>query len=266
MPEILYEVRGPKSLCEMTFAEVDEALKQTDIIIVPAGCIEQHGAHNPLSTDTINVQEMARCAVRRLEAEGRKVVLGPTIPFGVSPYMLSFAGSISLRTSTFIALLSDVCLSLYGHGFKNICLLLGHGGNLGSMHVVSQELTNQMPDGKVILLNYIHGLLPLFREDPEILNHGGRGETSMVMSFYPNLVQMERARVATNPEAQSHDSEYAMLFGGGVHRPIYDWRKIMETGSLGDPTGANKELGDKMYDTVSSWIADVITKEFVSKA
>ena len=39
-------------LSKMTWVEVKERLKETDIVIIPIGSIEQHGLHLPLDTDT----------------------------------------------------------------------------------------------------------------------------------------------------------------------------------------------------------------------
>ncbi|MBC8492437.1 MAG: creatininase family protein, partial [Chloroflexi bacterium] len=94
--EILYTVRGPKTLEDMTWEELSEVLKETDIVIVPVGSTEQHGPHLPLATDTIQATEIAKRTVVRLAEEGIKVVAGPTIPFGVAPYHMSFSGTITL--------------------------------------------------------------------------------------------------------------------------------------------------------------------------
>ena len=68
--EVLYTVRGPKMLEDMSWEEVAEMLQLTQTIIVPVGSTEQHGPALPLAADTIQVVEMAKQTVARLAAGG----------------------------------------------------------------------------------------------------------------------------------------------------------------------------------------------------
>jgi creatinine amidohydrolase/Fe(II)-dependent formamide hydrolase-like protein len=59
---------------------VEEALKRTDIVIVPVSSTESHGPHLPLASDAINGTEMARRTVRMLaggsnQTRHRKVII-----------------------------------------------------------------------------------------------------------------------------------------------------------------------------------------------
>ncbi len=38
---------------EMSYTDVQEILKENDVVMVPIGSCEKHGAHIPLSTDSI---------------------------------------------------------------------------------------------------------------------------------------------------------------------------------------------------------------------
>jgi creatinine amidohydrolase/Fe(II)-dependent formamide hydrolase-like protein len=76
--ETLYEVRGPKTLFEMSWPEVEEALGKTDVVIVPVGSTEQHGTHLPLGSDTLQAGDMARM-VRGCRASSRRRPLTSSI-------------------------------------------------------------------------------------------------------------------------------------------------------------------------------------------
>ena len=99
MEEVLYTIRGP-TMFEMTWEEVGEALKETDMVIVPTGATEQHGPHLPLGTDTMGVVEFARRTAAQLEEEGIKALVAPPVPFGISSYHMPFPGTISLHNTT----------------------------------------------------------------------------------------------------------------------------------------------------------------------
>ena len=51
--EVLYEVRGPKTLFEMTRPEIEELLKHTETVVIPVGSTEQHGTHLPMGSDSL---------------------------------------------------------------------------------------------------------------------------------------------------------------------------------------------------------------------
>lgn len=247
----------------MTWAEVADALKKTDAIVIPVGSTEQHGPHLPLGTDTLQTIEMVRRIVEKLESEGLHIVAGPAIPFGLAPYHMDFPGTITLRPETFHALLMDVCRSLIFHGFKKVYLFLGHGGNWGGMQVVTHELARET-GAKVVAMNW----LPyLHREYPKILklndsSHSGEGETSRGLAAHPKLVLRERMQVLMMPEkAKEMEGPDHPLIGGGVLEGNGGFKKATPIGSMGNPTVATAETGEKVYDVITKWGCGVIRKD-----
>src|SRR4030043_36139 len=103
--EIIYSIRGPKNLAEMTTEEVAEALKQTDMVVFGVGATEEHGPHLPLACDMIQAMEASRRIVAKLASEGIPAVAGPPIPFGVSFQQMDFPGTISLTPATLTAVI-----------------------------------------------------------------------------------------------------------------------------------------------------------------
>src|SRR3546814_12558230 len=78
-------------LPEMTWVEVKDLLKRTDMVIIPVGSTEQHGPQGPLGTDFLNGIERAK-----LVAQYTDVLVAPILLVGNAPYHVSFPGSISL--------------------------------------------------------------------------------------------------------------------------------------------------------------------------
>ena len=107
----------------MNWMQVAEWLAGDDRVVVPLGSTEQH-AYLSLGTDAILAE---RVAIEAAEPLG--VPVFPVLAYGITPYFRAFPGTVSLRVSTYIALVGDVLDGLAGQGFRRIVLVNGHGGN-----------------------------------------------------------------------------------------------------------------------------------------
>ncbi|SKA22534.1 creatininase family protein [Consotaella salsifontis] len=274
MSDILYSVRGPKSWTTMTSQELAERLAETDVTLVPVGAIEQHAGHLPLGQDNFQIEEIVRRAVLKLEEAGRKAIFGPTIPYGPIAN-LRFPGSIDLKPSTLILLVKEVCLNLYRDGVRNIALVMGHDMSLGALMVAARELAHETDDDlKVIVLNWLPlvvQILPtiLASLPPELTRnipknardgHGGMGETARQLWQNPELVVTERMKdyvLEMAPPAAPFVSP--VVSGGGVYAPRKTTNEHPDyQGILGFPTVASAEMGDKLYEALSDWVATVV--------
>ena len=106
MDSVFYEVKMPKSLEEMTWREVQEVLKQTNIAIISTGAIEQHGYHLPLNTDNMIAIELSKRTAKILENDGFIILIGPCLPIGVNPEALA-------RTENWLGLLLFLALCVF---------------------------------------------------------------------------------------------------------------------------------------------------------
>ncbi|MFX0211692.1 MAG: creatininase family protein, partial [Candidatus Hodarchaeota archaeon] len=240
---------------------VQEALKETDIVIIVTGSIEQHGPQNPLGTDSISIYEIAKRAVKQLETEGIKVVMGPLIPFGISPHHMAFPGTISLKPSTFKALVFDVGECLIRHGFQNVILLNGHGGNAHEVAMAALELAEKTEAN-------VHFLIPRPKPIEGYVSgdHGGLAETSRNLAIVPKLVNMKKATNNQNPE-------YDKIFAGYPTNPadylsltVKRWAEITnQLGFRGNAASATPELGEESINRSVRVICNYIKNHFILK-
>lgn len=131
----------------MTWPEVEERLKESNIAIVPVGSTEQHGPALPLDNDHFAATQFAMMVAEKLW-DNVKVVVTPPIAFGYSPHHMGFKGTITLRESTLADVIVDICTSLASHGFKKIVLINGHGGNVtaigNALHLLQGKIDAQV--------------------------------------------------------------------------------------------------------------------------
>jgi creatinine amidohydrolase len=57
---ILYVQKGSPTITEMSGADVQAMLQKTDVVLIPVGATEDHGAHLPLGTDAMEAREICR--------------------------------------------------------------------------------------------------------------------------------------------------------------------------------------------------------------
>jgi len=259
--EVIYSVKGPRLLPEMTSAEVGEELKHTDIIIFPVGATEVHGPHLPLSADAIQATEATRRVVAKCASQGIRAVGGVPITFGISMQEMDFPGTICLMPETLMAVMRDVCNSVIKHGFRKIVFVMSHDGNLGALYSIAQEL-NKQEGVNVLLLNWIPYMKSI--TSPTSGGHAGEGEAALVLATCPELVHLDRAQTGPKEGGSGPQVEYdvPVPFGGGTYEPARGLRAKTPIGSFGDPRGATAEAGEKTFDLLADWITKVIRSHF----
>ncbi|HUX65523.1 MAG TPA: creatininase family protein, partial [archaeon] len=98
---------------DLTSPEVRKIIERTPIAVIPMGSTEQHGPHLPCGTDAMVAEIIGESVASQLDA-----LYVPFGPYGVTPIHAGHPGTISLRRSTFEALLTDLLEELTDMGVK----------------------------------------------------------------------------------------------------------------------------------------------------
>jgi creatinine amidohydrolase len=225
----------------MTTLEAAEAVHASPLVIIPAGAFEQHGPGMPLSTDTIRAEHVAELVAAELAGS---VVIGPSVPVGVSPHHLAFAGTVTLTTTTLAAVVREYIDSLYRHGWRKILVITGHGGNNATLTTVAQDLLTTHPD-----LQFAWTPLTSLAADvvagmrvSEVSGHSGEAETAQMLHLAPHLVHTERLVPGTTHTGDL-DPIHRLSLGGGHPALAVRYDRISPNGVLGDPRNATREDG-----------------------
>jgi creatinine amidohydrolase len=229
---------------DMTEYDFRIILKKIKRAIIPVGSLEQHGAHLPVSTDSLIAEYIARLLAEKIGA----FVL-PVISYGVS-FEHKPMFNVSLRNSTLSTMLCDTCISLAENRIREIIILNGHQGNTGAIQYIPQEIQSKMPtstDVNIHILHYWQMMKPDF-------DHAGEVETSLVLAIAPELVHMDRARPNSKSLTKSR-AAYSSLTNSPGSFP-----KITGNGVWGDPIGATASKGDKLIKEIIANLTKTIAE------
>lgn len=176
---------------QLTREEINTRASAGAIAIIPVGATEQHGPHLPVGTDTYAVEHIVREASARI-ADEVPVLVTPTLPFGCSPHHLQFGGTLSFRSETYYALLTDLVESLIIDGFTRAMIVNGHGGNHELVQLVVRDLALKHPVNLAAASYWQMAADELTatgaHDRGRAPGHAGNFETSLVMALQPDLV------------------------------------------------------------------------------
>jgi len=226
---------------DFTSSEIETLSKEQAIIIIPTGATEQHGPHLPVGTDSIIISEIAEKIAEEVWTNGKKCIVAPVISMTNSMNHLSFPGTITLKPSTYIQVLTEYCESVYESGFKKILIFNGHGGNVyvneSALITITEKLgfpvyhigfwSGAEEEMSSIVEGQAHGIM-----------HACEGETSMMLAINEKLVRPNYKEINGKPIVQGTGENSASSF----KRIEF----ITANGVLGNPSAATKEKGYRL--------------------
>jgi len=260
----------PLVLQEMSWTDVRDYLKTSDMVIIPIGSTEQHGPHLPLGTDYYEAT-----GISELISARTGVVMAPVLLVGYSEYHSGFPGTLSLKPETMEQVLFETAEMLIKYGFRRFMFFNYHGGN----HVAESKVIHRINHTtEAIAVAIGHGS-PIQKgryqgKDEVGDEHAGIGETSLMLYLKPELVKMERAerpKAIYNEKLQAlwmlsqQNPDLLMVFDsfrgvpvetkkGGASHELYSngiW-------SFSDPQKATKERGEKQVKGMADYAVKFI--------
>jgi creatinine amidohydrolase len=165
------------------------------VAVLPTAAIEQHGPHLPVGTDTLIAEGMLAEVRTRCPAELGLLIL-PVQAVGKSNEHLWARGTLTLDAEAALKSWLEIGLSVARAGVRRLILVNAHGGNWDLLGIVARELRIRAgmlavkcqwtgfgwPDGLYSAQETAFGI------------HGGDLETSLMLAFRPETVDMGQAR------------------------------------------------------------------------
>lgn len=242
----------PETAWNRLSAEALNALARRDaVVLLPVASTEQHGPHLPTGVDDFLGSAVCRRTAEHL-ASDLPVVIAPTVWCGLADHHVAFGGTFTLSLATYHALLRDLCRSILAAGFRRIVLVNSHGGNITALAALAVELTREL-DAPIATVTYFIAdadTVAAILEDQANVMHACEGETAMMMTLAPDLVDATRLAEAHGPTFDVAASLMPTL------KRVRGWREVSPGGVAGDARRASAAKGEALLDACARALAD----------
>jgi len=232
MPRVIEEVRG--------------------VCVVPWGCLERHGPHLPVGTDTIIAGAVAARA-----AQIEPAVVFPPLFYGQIAEVRHYAGTISLDHDLLLRLMRATLDEIGRNGLTKIVIANFHGGNSALVDYLLISLLQERRPYVVYAAR-----LGLSEEDrakwqrmaPSPGGHAGDLETSCILHLRPETVHLEDLKDAAGGRPRG-----ALGHLGGIKNSFW-WYADYPTQLAGDARPATAEKGKFYVEACAKDLARQIQK------
>ncbi|MDJ1007341.1 MAG: creatininase family protein [Paracoccaceae bacterium] len=225
------------------------------IAILPTAAVEQHGPHLPVGVDTFINEGLCTLLAERCP-EALDIRLLPVQAVGKSNEHLWAAGTLTLTAGTALRAWTEIGLSVARAGVKKMLILNSHGGNTDLISIVSRELrvkagmycvrmgwgAGGVPEGLFSAQELAQGI------------HGGDNETSLMLHFRPDTVDMSKAE----DFRWTHSQGDIPPVGGVAHGWIAS--DVHPVGVAGEAQLADAEKGRATAEHYVAHVIEVLEK------
>jgi creatinine amidohydrolase len=235
-------------LDELSTVEAAQAAKARSVVIFPVGSVEEHGAHLPLCTDSLQSEFIAVEVAKKTGC-----LLAPAFRHGICNAGHNFPGTISIEFDTLFCVVRDILSELARNGFNRLLVLTGHAGSshMTAIKLAAQEVVRRRADSEsknrtriMVLSDYdFADELKEKMEFPKGDGHAGAIETSRVMAIRPDLMKGEG--VTSFPRMPRFEV-------------VPDPERFFPSGVMGDPTLASEVKGKTINDYVIEHVAKLV--------
>ena len=258
----------------MNMTQINERLKTNDLIIIPVGSTECHGAAQPIGEDTFLVTRMAE----QVAAKTGCTIAMP-VWYGSHPYNhLGMPGTVVVPEDTFLANLRAIIAGLWNMGFRKQIFLNGHGQEEViplALHQWSKQY--QVPSilislhWETVIHDYLKDKAHGGKYFETRFSHADEAEASYSLALFPEYCDM---KLAVDNKGAGYLPAGHVDGGGEVyHSPIKGHEHVglsgielalYPEGVIGSPTLARADKAmdglNELLDYMVRLIGDIMTK------
>jgi len=239
---------NPFILAETNWKTIKD--QKIELAVLPWGATEAHNYHLPFATDTIMVEKIAIESARSAWNKGARVIVLPTIPFGVNTGQIDIRLNINMNPSTQFAILNDVVDVLNRHEIYKFLILNGHGGN--DFKQIIRESGLKYPKMFICGCNWYQS----FDNSDFFENSGGHAdemETSIMQYLVPELI------LPLNEAGKGNSKKFKIkAFNENWAWAERKWSKVTLDTGIGNPLKATPAKGERCFNEVINQIGNLM--------
>jgi creatinine amidohydrolase len=224
--------------------------QKIELAVLPWGATEAHNYHLPFATDNIMVEKIAAESAQLAWNNGARIIILPTIPFGVNTGQMDIRLNINLNPSTQFAILNDMIDVLDRHQIYKFLILNGHGGN--DFKQMIRESGLKYPRMFICSCNWYQS----YNHSQFFQNGGGHAdemETSMMQFLSPELV------LPLDEAGKGNSKKFAVkALNEKWAWAERKWSQVTQDTGIGDPSKATPEKGEKCFKEIISKISSLM--------
>ena len=247
-----------ETMVYLSWDKLDESIKEEAVVLLPTGVIEAHGPHMGLGVDTYGSYIKCKLVKELLESKGIKTLIAPPYYWGINNMTGDFPGSFTVRKATMKALIYDILCSLRRWGVKYVFNINHHGDvehcttlfeaiqearvaiGIRAFSIISEfdakrfGFTGQ--ESHILICKDEETNASDSFNNEYIDIHAGEGETSMMLKYFPNQVNTQKAK-----ELKPTNLKFGDLMEW--RKGWSDARKLTPLCYFGDPASYDKVDG-----------------------
>ena len=224
-----------------------------DLVLLPWGATEPHNQHLPYGTDCILSHAIALDAARQANEQHQVncMVLPPVFMGAQNPGQRELTFCIHSRYETQKAILTDIVASLHHQGIRKMVIINGHGGN--NFKNMIRDLAVDYPDFLLFTTEWFT-IVPPANYFEEKDDHAGELETSVMLHYHPEWVEMEIAGTGeSKPFALSSLNDK-------IAWTPRNWLRVSQDTGIGNPMKATAEKGKRYAAEVTRRLVRLLTE------
>jgi creatinine amidohydrolase len=230
-----------------------KSVRATDysVAILPWGATEAHNFHLPYGTDNYESSWVAAESARKAWDAGAKVIVLPTVPFGVNTGQLDIRLCINMNPGTQARVLADIVQSLEMQGIPKLVILNSHGGNDFRQMIRELQAKSKL---FIATINWWSCIDPkTYFDEPG--DHAGELETSVMSEIAPGLL----LPLDDAGEGKARKFRVAGLRDGLAWTPR-QWTRVTDDTGSGNPARASHQKGLRFLDDVTDRIGSFMVE------
>jgi creatinine amidohydrolase len=258
------------TMVDMTWPEIERAVREGAIVILPTGVIEEHGPHLSLGVDAYCSYLLCKHTKEKLQTEGIASLIAPPYYWGINNVTGSFPGSFTVRKETMRAILYDILVCMRGWGITHVFNINWHGDydhNVTILESIKEARDDIGIKAYCVLKDSKAAHLGLTGNEPHVIIwkrpsssdpppkylqiHGGSTETSIMSYYFPKEVNRELAITLKSTNLTVED--LAVWRKGSAYT-----RELTPSGYFGDPASFNPITGKELMEENAQSVSNVI--------